>query len=182
MNLIAAVSKNWGIGKENDLLFHIPADMKLFRQHTEGHVIVIGRKTLESFPGKKPLKNRINIVLTRDLDYECEGAILCYSKEEVLDEIARFPTEEVYICGGEQIYRMFLDDCDTAYITKVEQEREADRFLENLDQSDHWKLSECSRMQEHEGVAFQFCTYQKISCNGACHACSGGCDMTAERK
>lgn len=173
MKLIAAVSKNWGIGKGNELLFHIPADMKFFRQHTEGHVIVIGRKTLESFPGGKPLKNRINIVLTRDLDYQCEGAVLCYSKEEVMNEIARFPEDEVYICGGEQIYRLFLDECDTAYITKVNQECEADRFLENLDQSSRWTLSEASPIQEHNQTTFRFCTYQKNACGGNCHACHG---------
>jgi len=181
MKLIVAVDKNWGIGKNNDLLFHLPTDMKFFRQTTSEHVIVLGRKTLESFPNKQPLKNRINIVLTTDLSYECEGATLCYSKEEVFDELERFSTDEVFICGGEQIYRLFLEDCDTAYVTKIDAEADAEKFFPNLDEHPAWELTEASEPILENGVSFRFCTYQKkkgcASCTSCsdCASCSGCC-------
>ena len=97
MNMIAAVDSNWAIGNKNKLLISIPADMKMFRQETTGKVVVMGRKTLESFPNQKPLPNRTNIVLTRNKDYKVEGAVIVYSVEELLEELKQYNTEEIYI-------------------------------------------------------------------------------------
>ena len=95
MNMIAAVDSNWAIGNKNKLLISIPADMKMFRQETTGKVVVMGRKTLESFPNQKPLPNRTNIVLTRNKDYKVEGAVVVYSVEELLEELKQYNTEDV---------------------------------------------------------------------------------------
>ena len=103
MNIIVAVDKNWAIGKDNKLLVSIPADMKMFRQETTGKVVVMGRKTLESFPNGLPLKNRTNIVLTGNKDYNVKDAIIVHTVEELLEEIKKYPSEEVY-CIGETVY------------------------------------------------------------------------------
>ena len=160
MKLIAAVDKRWGIGLDNKLLISIPEDMKYFRETTKGNVVVMGRKTLESFPGKKPLNNRINIVLTKDRNYKVEGATVCNTKEEVLEEVKKYDTNNVYIIGGESIYRLFEDECDTALITKIDFEYEADTFFPNLDESG-WELVEESEEQTYFDIIYSFCTYKK---------------------
>ena len=104
MNIIVAVDKNWAIGKDNKLLVSIPADMKMFRQETTGKVVVMGRKTLESFPNGLPLKNRTNIVLTGNKDYNVKDAIIVHTVEELLEEIKKYPSEEVYCIGGFATY------------------------------------------------------------------------------
>ena len=160
MRLIAAVDKRWGIGLNNKLLISIPDDMKFFMETTTGNVVVMGRKTLESFPGRKPLKDRINIVLTRDKNYKVDGATVCHTKEEVLEEIKKYDTNNVYIIGGESIYRLFESECDTALITKIDFEYEADTFFPNLDESG-WELVEESEEQTYFDIIYSFCTYKK---------------------
>ena len=117
MKLIVNADKNWGIGKGNELLVHIPSDMKFFRETTTGHIIVMGRKTLESFPNQMPLPKRTNIVLTTNKDYNAHGAIVVGSKEELLSELKEYHSDEIYIIGGESIYNMMLPYCDEAYVT-----------------------------------------------------------------
>lgn len=160
MKMIAAVSENWGIGKENKLLFSIPQDMKFFRETTKDSVVIMGRKTLESFPGGKPLKNRVNIVLTGNKDYETE-AVVCTSKEEVLEMVKEFD-KNVFVIGGASIYKLFEDCCDTAYITKVHAEADADTFFINLDEKEEWRLTEKSEPIEDNGYVIEFCTYSKL--------------------
>ena len=111
MNMIVAVDKNWGIGKNNQLLVSIPADMKFFRETTSGHVVVMGRKTLETFPNGLPLRNRTNIVLTKNPHYHVKGAIVCHTVEEALEELKKYEDEEIYVIGGDSIYRQFLPYC-----------------------------------------------------------------------
>ena len=117
MNAIVVVDKNWAIGKDGSLLVHLPGDLKYYRQKTLGKVIVVGRKTLESFPGGKPLPDRTNIVLTSDAAYEAPGCIICHSKDEVMETIAGYDPEDVFIAGGSQIYEQFMEDCDGFYVT-----------------------------------------------------------------
>ena len=112
MNLIVAVDRNWAIGKDNKLLVSIPDDMKFFRETTTGKVVVMGRKTLESFPNSKPLPNRVNIVITRDMNYDAKGAVVVHSKEELDKELEKYNSDDIYIIGGESIYRLMLDECD----------------------------------------------------------------------
>ena len=147
MNAIAAVDANWAIGNKNRLLTSIPADMKFFREKTMGHVVVMGRKTLESFPNGLPLKNRVNIVLTANRSYKVKDAIIVHTKEELLEELKKYDSNELYVIGGGSIYEMLIPYCDTAYITKIDHAYAADTYFPNLDQMDDWEMTEVSEEQ-----------------------------------
>ncbi|MCI8488779.1 MAG: dihydrofolate reductase [Lachnospiraceae bacterium] len=161
MNLIAAVDKNWAIGKDNKLLVRIPADQKFFRETTTGKVVVMGRKTLESFPNGLPLKNRTNIVLTRKPDYKVKDAIVVHSREELDEELKQYHTEDIYVIGGETIYRMLLDECDTAHITKIDYSYEADAYFPNLDELPEWEVTADSEEQTYFDLEYYFLKYRK---------------------
>lgn len=128
MNLIVAVDKNWAIGYKNDLLVKIPADQRFFREETTGKVVIMGRKTLESFPQKQPLKNRKNIVITKDRNYKVKDAVVVHSIEEALKEVEGVPTEDVYVIGGATIYEQMMQYCDVAHVTKIDYAYQADTF------------------------------------------------------
>lgn len=162
MNLIVAVDKNWGIGKNNKLLTSIPADMKFFVSKTTGNVVVMGRKTLESFPNKKPLKNRVNIVLTRNPDYQVEGAIVVRSDEELQAELAKYDSEKIFVIGGESIYKKMLNMCDVAYVTKMDYAYDADAHFPNLDEMDDWELAEAGEEETYFDLEYAFCTYRRV--------------------
>ena len=162
MNLIAAVDKNWAIGKDNGLLVSIPADMKFFRETTTGKVVVMGRKTLESFPNGLPLKNRVNIVLTTDYSYQVKDAVIVHSKEELEEELQKYNSEDIYVIGGESVYRLLLDACDTAHITKIDYAYEADAFFPNLDENQDWEIVADSEEQTYFDLEFYFLKYQKV--------------------
>ena len=161
MNLIVAVDKNWAIGYQNKLLTSIPEDMKFFRQTTTGKVVVMGRKTLESFPGKKPLKNRTNIVLTKNPSYQAEGAIVVHNEDELREELKKYDSEDIFVIGGESIYRQFLDECDKAYITKIEYAYTADAYFPNLDEKEEWKITAESEEHTCFDLEYFFLTYEK---------------------
>lgn len=163
MNLIVAVDKKWGIGKDNRLLAHIPEDMKFFKDTTTGNIVVMGRKTLESFPDKKPLKNRINIVLTKDKNYTAEPAIIVHSEKELESELTKYMSDNIYVIGGASIYNMLLDKCDTAFVTYIDQEYDADTFFPNLDDNDNWVCCNVSDWHVYNDTRFCFKTYKKIS-------------------
>ncbi len=163
MNIIVAVSKNWGIGKGGDLLFSIPEDMKFFRETTMGKVIVIGRKTLESFPGKKPLPKRENIVLSRNREYNPQGVRMCRTVEELLEVVKDYPGEDVFICGGAEIYKLLLPYCRKAYITRVDAKADADSFMPDISAMPNWQLIEQSEVMESNGYKFTFNTYENNS-------------------
>lgn len=160
MNLIVAADRGWGIGKGGDLLYSIPEDMKFFRAMTAGKTVIMGRATLESLPGGKPLPKRRNIILSRTLS-EVPGAEVCKTPEEIIELLSDTPTEDIFVIGGESVYRDMLPYCDTAYITKIEAEAEADRHLVNFDELSDWKISYRSPMKEHDGTYFAFLTYKK---------------------
>ncbi len=161
MKMIVCVSENFGIGLNNELLFSLPPDMKFFRETTMGKVVIMGRGTLDSFPGGKPLKNRTNIVLTRDGNFSREGALVFNSKEEVLEFVKRFDTDDVYVIGGGQIYEMFKDNCSQAFITKVRKTVPCDTFFFDIDADKDWYLENESELMEYEGISFSFCTYRR---------------------
>ena len=161
MNLIVAVDKNWAIGCNNELLVSIPADMKFFRQTTTGKVVVMGRKTLESFPNKSPLKNRTNIVLTANSDYKAEGAIVVHSLEELLEELKKYNSEDIYVIGGGSIYRQLLPYCDLAHVTKIDHSYQADAFFPNLDELPQWQIIDDSEEQTYFDLEYQFLLYQQ---------------------
>ena len=161
MNLIAAVDKNWAIGRNNKLLVSIPDDMKFFRETTTGKVVVMGRKTLESFPGKKPLKNRVNIVLTGDRSYQADGAVIVHDMEELHEELKKYPSEDIYVIGGESIYKQLLDECDVAHITKIDFAYEADAWFPNLEEDPAWVLTGESEEKTYFDLEFRFCRYER---------------------
>ena len=162
MNVIAAVDKNWAIGKENKLLVSIPADMKFFRETTTGKVVVMGRKTLESFPNGLPLKNRTNIVLSANPAYQVKDAIVVHSKDELNEELRRYHSDDIYVIGGESVYRMMLEECDTAYITKIDYSYEADSYFPNLDEKDNWRLEAESEEQTYFDLEYCFLKYKRV--------------------
>ena len=161
MNLIAAVDKNWAIGNKNQLLVRIPADQKFFRETTTGKVVVMGRKTLESFPNGLPLKNRTNIVLTRTPDYQVSGAVVVHDEQELRRVLEKYPSEDIYMIGGETVYRQFLDECDVAYITKIDFAYEADAYFPNLDERPEWRLAADSEEQTYFDLEYYFYRYER---------------------
>lgn len=161
MNLIVNADKNWAIGKNNQLLVHIPNDMKMFRQMTTGKVVVMGRKTLESFPNGMPLPKRTNIVLTSNRDYDAKGAIVVGSQEELLEELEEYAQEDIFIIGGERVYRMMLPYCDTAYVTRTDFAYDADTYFPNLDEMPEWKLTKESEEETYFDIEYQFFVYEK---------------------
>ena len=162
MNLIVAVDKNWAIGKEDKLLVSIHADMKMFRQETTGKVVILGRKTLATFPGGLPLKNRTNIILTGNRDFRAKDAVIVHSIEELLEEIKKYPSEDVYCIGGESVYRQLLPYCDTAHVTKVDFAYEADRYFPNLDEMPEWKITARSEEQTYFDLEYEFVKYERV--------------------
>ena len=159
MNLIVAVDKNWAIGKNNDLLYNIKEDMQFFRSTTLNKVVVMGRKTLESFPGAKPLKNRVNIVLSSDKSLKIEGATIVNDLEMLFDELKKYDTNDVFVIGGGAIYKMLEPYCDTAYITEINAEKDADIFFPNLSKMDKWHLESSSEIKEDNGIEVVFNKY-----------------------
>lgn len=162
MKLIVAVDANWGIGCKNELLVRIPSDQRFFRKTTTGNVVVMGRKTLESFPGGKPLKDRVNIVLTKENRSGEYGEVIVHSIEEAMEEIKKYPEKSIYIIGGETIYRQFLPFCDVAYVTKIDHAYEADAYFPNLDEDSEWKLAEESEEQTYFDITYTFARYERI--------------------
>lgn len=161
MNLIAAVDCNWAIGNKNELLVRIPSDHKFFREETTGKVVVLGRKTLETFPQGLPLKNRTNIILSKNPTYKVKDAVVVHSVEELLEELKQYPSEEIYIIGGESIYRQMLPYCDLAHITKIDKAYEADAFFPNLDKEEDWEITGMSEEQTYFDIAFEFVRYER---------------------
>lgn len=162
MNLIVAVDKNWAIGKDNGLLVSIPADMKFFRETTIGKVVVMGRKTLESFPGGQPLKKRTNIVLTRDANYNVKDAIVVHSIEALLEELKKYEQEEIYVIGGESIYRALLPHCNVAHVTKINHAYAADTYFPNLDEMADWEITGVSEEQTYFNLEYEFVRYERV--------------------
>lgn len=162
MNLIAAVDKNWAIGNKNQLLVRIPADQKFFRETTTGKVVVMGRKTLESFPNGLPLKNRTNIVLTRDTNYRVSGSVVVHSMDELHAELEKYNSEDIYVIGGETIYRQLLDECDVAHITKIDFAYDADAYFPNLDEREDWKVTADSEEQTYFDLEYYFYRYERV--------------------
>ena len=161
MNLIVNVDSNWAIGYRGKLLVSIPEDMKFFRSETTGKVVVLGRKTLDTFPGGQPLKNRTNIILTRNPNYQVKGSIICHSVEEVLEELKKYNSEDVYIIGGDSIYKEFLPYCDVAHVTRTDHVYDADAWFPNLEKDPEWELTGESDEKTYFDLEFRFCRYER---------------------
>ena len=164
LKAIVAVCEDWGIGRDGDMVVSNRADMRHFVRCTKGHAVIMGRKTLESFPGGRPLKDRRNIVLTRDVEFSREGVEVVNSLDEALTAVAH--ESEAWVIGGAQVYRQLLPLCSEAVVTKNGCTRPADAFFPNLDADPAWFVaeeSEPSVIQLGEGdagVSYRFVTYR----------------------
>ncbi len=170
MKLVVAVDNEWGIGNKGDLLAHIRADLRYFQSLTKGNVVILGSKTLATFPNGQVLKNRENIVLSRNLDYSPEGAIMARSMDELFEILKNYNDDDVYVIGGSMIYSQLLPYCDTAYVTKFKKSFEKDAFFPNLDNMSEWELVSEGEPQisnpetdSEENLTFTFCTYKRKS-------------------
>ena len=161
MKCIVAVDENWAIGYKNQLLVSIPADMRFFKEMTTGKVVVMGKNTLESFPGGKPLANRTNIVVALEKDYKVPGATVVNSIEEALEAVKEYDTEDVYIIGGASIYKQFLQYCDVAHVTKIDYAYAADTYFPNLDKDDEWEITADSEEQTYYDLEYRFLKYER---------------------
>lgn len=161
MKLIAAVDQNWAIGNKGALLARIRADQMNFRALTTGKVVILGRKTLETFPQKQPLANRTNIILSRNPEYKVKDAIVVHSYDELKEELKKYDTDDVFVIGGESIYKDLEPLCDTAIITKIEHSYEADAYFPNLDENPNWECVEEGEEQTCFDLSFTFNTYKR---------------------
>ncbi len=159
MKAIVAVDKKWGIGKKNDLLFSLPADMAYFREKTLNKVVVMGSNTLKSFPGGKPLKNRTNIVLFPGGEKR-DDCLIVDSMEELSNELKKYNPDDVFIIGGAMFYRTMLPYCSEVLVTKVDADGGAEVFYENLDQKPEWNCVQVSEPQETNGYTIRFTVYK----------------------
>ncbi|PNV60774.1 diacylglycerol kinase [Clostridium sp. chh4-2] len=162
MNIIVAVDKNWAIGNKGQLLVAIPADQKMFREETMGKVVVMGRKTLESLPGGQPLHGRTTIVLTHDKSYKVKGAAVCHDLNEALEELKKYPSEDIFICGGQGVYEQFLPYCNVAHVTYIDYAYEADTYFPNLEASPEWIVAAESDEQTYFNLCYEFRMYVKV--------------------
>lgn len=159
MKAIVAVDKCWGIGKKNDLLFSLPADMAYFREKTLGKVVVMGSNTLKSFPGGKPLKNRTNVVLFPGGEQR-EDCIIVQSLDELKQKLKEYPTDDVFVIGGAMFYKTMLPYCSEVLVTKVDADGGAEVFYENLDKLPNWSCESISEPQETNGYTIRFTVYK----------------------
>ena len=161
MNIIVAVDENWAIGYRGDLLVRIPADHKMFRNETIGKVVVLGRKTMDTFPGGLPLAGRTSIAPTRNPEYQVKDAIVVHSVEELLAELKNYDTKDVYVIGGHSVDSQLLPYCDTAHVTKIDRSYEADTYFPNLDASGEWEITAESDEQSYFDTTYHFLKYER---------------------
>ncbi len=159
MKAIVAVDNSWGIGYQGNLLAMIPEDLKYFKEKTLGQTVVMGRTTLESLPMGKPLKDRVNIVLSRDVSYENDQVVLMRTIDELFDKLPLYQNE-IFVIGGESVYRQLLPHCEEAYVTKIDQTYSADKHFVNLDQHPDWELVSTSEVQYFNEIPFTFNKYR----------------------
>lgn len=157
MNLIVVVDEKWGIGRENGLLFRLKKDMAFFRKTTTGKVVVVGANTFASFPNGA-LPNRVNVVLDSS-GMQHDGAITVATLDELDGALSNYSTDDVYVSGGASVYKLLLDRCKTAYVTKVRADGQAQVFFPNLDELNNWELVKQSDEIEDEGYIITFCEY-----------------------
>ncbi len=159
---IVAADRQWAIGRDGGMCHHLPADMAFFKQTTMGGVLILGRKTLDSFPGGRPLPGRVNIVITRQKDFYREGCIIVHSPQEALQRAKEYVPRPAFVVGGGEIYRQMLPWCTKAYVTKIDTIfDQPDTFVDDLDARPEWQVSAVSEKKEYSGITFQFVTYER---------------------
>lgn len=165
MEFIVAVDENWGIGKDGGMLDHLPKDLAFFKRKTTGHVIVMGRKTLESFPGGKPLPDRLNIVLTQQVEFDApEGVVQVHSLPGLARTLRALGRDDVYLVGGASVYARLKDVCKGGYVTHIRHAYDgAEVFFPDLSRDDRWELAETIAHAEDQDKALDFCYYRNLS-------------------
>ena len=161
MKWVVACDREGGIGKDGKLLVRLPSDMKYFRKQTLGKTVIMGRATLESFPGGKPLPDRRNIVLSRQLP-ENESYEVCRSEEELLELVKEEDPQDLCVIGGGQIYRLLLPYCDEALVTEIDALFAADTFIPLLSEDPQWECVSKSATVSESGVTYVFAVYRRI--------------------
>jgi len=156
---IVAVDNNWAIGFQNDLLVKIPNDQKNFRRITTGKVVVLGRKTLEGFPNGLPLVNRTNIILSRNKSFNVKGATVVHDMDELKEVLSQYDTDDIYIIGGESIYKSLVPYCDEAIVTKLDYSYQADSYFPDLDKLPEWEMVEESEEETCFSIEYTFRKY-----------------------
>lgn len=160
MNAIVAVDNHWAIGYKGALLVRIPMDQKFFRDTTMGKVVVLGRKTLETFPNGLPLKGRTNIVLSKNQDLKIKDAVVVHSKEELLQELKKYNSEDIFIIGGSSVYDMLIPYCNLVHVTKIDYTYQADSYFPNLDEDSNWMITGESDENTYFDLEFTFYRYE----------------------
>lgn len=170
MNLIVAVDQEYGIGKDDQLLTHLSEDLKFFKKMTKNQLVIMGRKTLETLPGGKPLPNRKTIILTRNTHFEAPDVTVCHTIEDVLKLVHEIetpesgePSHEIFVCGGAEIYCALMPYCHFAYITKIQETFHADTHIPNFDARKDWKCVEKSEPIETDGHTIVFTKYENLA-------------------
>ncbi|MBO5238142.1 MAG: dihydrofolate reductase [Lachnospiraceae bacterium] len=163
MNAIVAVDNHWAIGNKGSLLVRIPMDQKMFRETTIGKVVILGRKTLATFPNGLPLQGRTNIVMSRNPNLKVKGAVVVHSKEELFEELKQYASEDIFVIGGSDIYDMLVPYCKTAYVTKIDYRYAADAYFPNLDEKPEWQMTEEGEEITYFDLEFAFCKYENAN-------------------
>ncbi len=163
MNIIAAADRNWGIGNKGKLLTHIKEDMRFFKEKTTGKAVIMGRETFLSLPNQKPLSDRENYILTTNPDFNVDGATVCSSLEEAIKKAKeKFDEDDIFLIGGERVYNYGEKYCKYAYITKIDEEFEADRHIIDFDNSPEWEIAFEEMIKTEKGLYITFTTYKKM--------------------
>ena len=155
MNFIVAVTNDYAVGKNNDLLFHLPTDLKYFKEKTLKKVVVMGEKTYYSLP-KRPLPNRTNIVLSNNPDFNENGIIIVRNLNELFAELKKYNPDDIFVSGGASVYNLLMDYCEKAYITKIDKVVPADTYIKNIEEMKNWKLESSSETHAENGLEFSF--------------------------
>ena len=163
MKMILAADEKWGIGRDGGLLCHLPSDLAYFKEKTMGKTVIMGRVTLESLPGGKGLPGRNNIVMTRDPEYSVPGVDTACSDNELWSALTGIPQEDIFVIGGEQIYKKLLPMCDEVFVTKIMADLSADRFFTDLDSDPDFEGEPVSEEMEENGIRFRFCVYRRVN-------------------
>lgn len=159
MIAIVAVDKNWGIGKDGEQIVYIPGDLKRFKDFTTGNTIILGRKTMYTFPGSKPLKNRRNLILSRNPDFKVEGGEVYPDLDSLMEHVT--DSDNTYVVGGAMVYNTMIGRCDRAYVTKIDAEYPADCWFPDLDADPNWEIEWEGEQLEHEGVKYRYVNYRR---------------------
>lgn len=160
MNAIVAVDNRWAIGNKGGLLVRIPMDQKFFREVTIGKVVVLGRKTLSTFPNGLPLQGRTNIILSRNQNLQVKGATVVHSKEELFEELKKYNSEDVYVIGGSMVYDLLVPYCSMVHVTKIDYRYAADSYFPNLDEMEEWEITGESDENTYFDLEFTFYRYE----------------------